>query len=260
MEKIVESEIIFRDPEGFRFLPFDNTYEPNDGGKIGWFVPAIYNINQYKDENGNTDIVKAIEHYNRRREKARNARDKSALALEMMNFPLVPSEMFLNTGLNMFPVADLKAQLAYVVNNPSKYKYLNQTGKLLINPTTKKVEFKEDNSLEVISRFPLKDNKGMPGAVEIREHPKMTESGKIIFGRYIQGTDTYDDDESETNSFGSSWVLDTFTDRIVCEFFGRPSSNEFYEITRRMNMYYNSIHNYENNKKDYLLIIDIRIL
>ncbi|MFT7118786.1 MAG: hypothetical protein ACI9LF_001168 [Flavobacteriales bacterium] len=249
MEKIVESEIIFRDPEGFRFLTFDNTYEPNDGGKIGWFVPAIYNINDYKDENGNTNVVKAIEHYNKRREKARNARDKSALALEMMNYPLVPSEMFLNTGLNIFPVADLKMQLSYVVNNPNKYRNLNQVGRLSINPDTKKIDFKEDSTLEEITRFPLKDNKGMPGAVVIREHPKSNEKDLIITGRYLQGTDTYDDDESETNSFGSSWILDTFTDRLVCEFFGRPSTNEFYEITRRMNIYYNAVHNYENNKK-----------
>lgn len=249
MEKIVESEIIFRDPEGFRFLPFENKYEPTDGGKIGWFVPAVYNANEYKDENGNTNLPKAIKHYNKRREKARGARDKSALALEMMNFPLVPSEMFLNTGLNIFPVADLKMQLSHVINNPNRYRNINQVGRLIINPENKKVEFREDHELQEITEFPLKTNKGMEGAVVIREHPKTDKEGNIITGRYLQGTDTYDDDESETNSFGSTFVLDTFTDRIVCEFFGRPSTNEFYETVRRINLYYNSMHNYENNKK-----------
>jgi hypothetical protein len=249
MEKIVESEIIFRDPEGFRFLPFHNKYEPTDGGKIGWFVPAIYNMNDTKDANGNTNIVKSIDHYNKRREEARGARDKSALAIEMMNYPLVPSEMFLNTGMNPFPVADLKMQLAHVINNPNKYRNINMVGRFAIDPESKKVVFKDDSEVSEITEFPLKTNKGMYGAVVIREHPRLGENGKSIYGRYIQGTDTYDDDESETNSFGSTFVIDTFTDRIVCEFFGRPSSNEFYETCRRMNLYYNTLHNYENNKK-----------
>lgn len=255
IEKIVESEIIFRDPEGFRFLPFENTYEPSDGSRIGWFVPAIYNVNSLKDENGNTDIQKAIDYYNERRDEKKRSKDRSALALEMMNYPLVPSEMFLNAGNNIFPISDLKAQLSYVVNNPSKYENLNQVGKMMMDPDTKKPVFKRLTQVDVeegwgeIKRFPLSDNKGKPGAVVIREHPVTDSSGNIPYGRYLQGTDTYDDDESTTNSFGSTFILDTFTNRIVAEYFGRVSTNEFYETCRRLNIYYNTIHNYENNKK-----------
>lgn len=63
------------------------------------------------------------------------------------------------------------------------------------------------------------------------------------------GTDTYDDDESSTNSLGSTFVLDLFTDKIVAEYTGRRGTKEFYEITRKLSIFYSARHNYENNKK-----------
>jgi len=51
-------------------------------------------------------------------------------------------------------------------------------------------------------------------------------------------------------SLGSVWVLDLWTDSIVAEYTGRPmTAEEFYEICRRMCLFYNGRMNYENNKK-----------
>ena len=62
--------------------------------------------------------------------------------------------------------------------------------------------------------------------------------------------DPYDDDHSTTNSLGSIFILDRFTDRIVAEYTGRPNTaNEFYEVCLRLAKYYNAIINYENDKK-----------
>lgn len=62
--------------------------------------------------------------------------------------------------------------------------------------------------------------------------------------------DPYDDDESNTMSLGSVFVLDLWTDKIVAEYTGRPLfADDFYEICRRMCLYYNGRMNYENNKK-----------
>jgi len=45
-------------------------------------------------------------------------------------------------------------------------------------------------------------------------------------------------------------VLDLWTDMIVAEYTGRPQfADEFYEIARRMCIFYNGKMNYENNKK-----------
>lgn len=62
--------------------------------------------------------------------------------------------------------------------------------------------------------------------------------------------DPYDDDTSNTMSLGSIFILDLFTDKIVAEYTGRPLfADDFYEICRRMCLYYNARMNYENNKK-----------
>ena len=51
-------------------------------------------------------------------------------------------------------------------------------------------------------------------------------------------------------SLGSVFVLDLWTDKIVAEYTGRPLfAEDFYEVCRRLCLYYNGRMNYENNKK-----------
>lgn len=246
VEKIQESEIIFRNPEGFDVLPFEDVYEGT--GKIGWFVPSIYAMNQFKDQNGNTDYEAAMAQKEKDRAKARKAKDKSALALEMMNYPLVPSEMFLNAKGSMFPTAEIKAHLANVVAKPHEYENAHYHGELTWQSDgTLKWEAGNPNAVE--KQYPIDNNKNRLGCIEIMEMPKKDATGQVFTNRYLQGTDTYDDDESNTTSLGSTFILDSWTDRIVAEYTGRRGTKEFYEITRKLNIYYKAIHNYEQNKK-----------
>ena len=100
-----------------------------------------------------------------------------------------------------------------------------------------------------IRSFPHDDNK-MDGAIEFYEQPVKGDDGKPMPGRYIAGLDPYDDDASHTTSLGSLFVLDLMTDRIVCEYTGRPKfADEMYEIVRRVCLWYDARLNYENNKK-----------
>lgn len=62
--------------------------------------------------------------------------------------------------------------------------------------------------------------------------------------------DPYDDDVSDTMSLGAIYVLDLFTDELVCEYVGRPMfAEDFYETVRRILLMYNAELLYENNKK-----------
>lgn len=71
--------------------------------------------------------------------------------------------------------------------------------------------------------------------------------------------DPYDDDDSSTDSLGSIFIMNTLTDRIVAEYTGRPqTAREFYEICRKLLIYYNAIANYENNKKGLFAYFDIK--
>lgn len=246
VEKIQETETIFRNPTGFDFLEFDDDVEGS--GKTCWFVSSIYAMNQYKDANGNTNVEAALAHKERDREKARLAKDPSALALEMMNYPLKPSEMFLNAKGAMFPLAELKSQLAELTGNPHKYENAHYFGELVFK-TNGQLVWESGSIANLERQFPINDNKGREGVIQIIEMPKKDSSGNVITNRYIQGTDTYDDDESKTNSLGSTFIMDSWTDRIVAEYTGRRSTTDFYEITRRLNLFYSTIHNYEQNKK-----------
>lgn len=62
--------------------------------------------------------------------------------------------------------------------------------------------------------------------------------------------DPYDDDQSNTMSLGSIFVLDLWKDELVAEYTGRPLyADDFFEICRRMCLFYNGRLNYEYNKK-----------
>ena len=246
VEKIIESELIFRDPKGFSMLEFNDIWEGN--GKIGWFVPAYYMDGNYKDSNGNTNLTAAIEVYEKRRKEKKKSKSSSAIDLEMMNYPLKPSEMFINKLGNRFPIADLKQQLVEVQSNKKDYADKHWYGELML--TTKgEVKFKPVESSNVVHDYPVLDNKNKPGCIEIFEMPKRNSENIIFPNRYYLGTDTYDDDDSNTNSLGCILVMDSWTKRIVAEYTGRRGTKEFYEITRKLTLFYNGINNYENNKK-----------
>ena len=69
--------------------------------------------------------------------------------------------------------------------------------------------------------------------------------------------DPVDDDYSGTTSLTSIFIYDLYTDRIVAEFTGRPKfANDFYEICRRMLIFYHATLNYENNRKGLFTYFD----
>lgn len=107
------------------------------------------------------------------------------------------------------------------------------------------VEYKP-TSAQPIRDFPHKDNK-IEGAIEIFQMPEIDKNtNKPYNDRYILGADPYDDDESNTISLGSIFVLDLWTGRIVAEYTGRPSfADDYYEICRKLCLFYNGRLNYE---------------
>lgn len=247
VDKIKESEIIFRDPGAYNFLEFEDEWEGSTN-PIGFFIPAYYANNEFKDDNGNTDVEAAIAFYNKRREEKKKARTTSALDMEMMNYPIKPSEMFLNAKNNIFPVSDLKEQRNEIVSKPHKYENLSFIGEL-IQTSTGEIVWKNGERNNLVLEWPIKNNKNKEGTIQIWEMPYREGDTHVVPNRYICGTDTYDDDESSTTSLGSILVMDTLTDRIVAEYTGRPSTEEFYETGRRLTIFFNAENNYEQNKK-----------
>ena len=241
-------EIMYH-PEGYNMYALPNVFDKNNQGKkyFVFFFPGYINRKGCYNEDGVSDVIQALIEIlmNRYRVKY-NSSDPNTLIKTIAEVPITPAEAIIKTGVNMFPVTDLTERLGQLDANPREYDDV-YVGDLIIN-NNKEVEFKLTSN-QPIRDFPHKDNK-IEGAIEIYKLPEKDKSRKVFDNRYILGCDPYDDDESNTMSLGSVYVLDLWTDKIVAEYTGRPLfAEDFYEICRKLCLFYNGRMNYENNKK-----------
>ena len=240
---------IMYNPKGYNMYALPNVYDKNNQGKryFVFFFPGYINRKGCYNRDGVSDVVQALIEIlmNRYRVKY-NSTDPNTVIKTIAEVPITPAEAIVKTGVNMFPVTDLTERLGQLDANPREYDDV-YVGDLTIN-NSKEVEFKPTSD-QPIREFPHKDNK-IEGAIEIYKLPEKDRSGKVFDNRYILGCDPYDDDESNTMSLGSVYVLDLWTDKIVAEYTGRPLfADDFYEICRKLCLFYNGRMNYENNKK-----------
>ena len=240
---------IMYNPKGYRMYALPNVFDKNNQGRPNFvfFFPGYVNRKGCYNEDGVSDVIKAlIEILMNRYTKKYNSSDPNTIIKVIAEVPITPAEAIVKTGVNMFPVVDLTERLQQLDSNPREFDDV-YTGELVMN-TRGEVEFRPGG--QPIREFPHKDNK-IEGAVELLQLPEIDKStGKPFNSRYILGCDPYDDDASNTMSLGSVFVLDLWTDKIVAEYTGRPMfAEDFYEICRRLCLYYNGRMNYENNKK-----------
>ena len=241
---------IMYNPKGYNMYALPNVFDKFNQGRpyFVFFFPGYINRKGCYNHDGVSDVIKALIEIllNRYRVKY-NSTDPNTIIKTIAEVPITPAEAIVKTGVNMFPVADLTERLGQLDSNPREYDDV-YTGDLTLN-NSGIVEFKPTSAMP-IREFPHKDNK-IEGAFEIFQMPEIDKrTGKAYNARYILGCDPYDDDESNTMSLGSVWVLDLWTDKIVAEYTGRPPfADDFFEKVRRLCLFYNGRMNYENNKK-----------
>ena len=241
---------IMYNPLGYNMYALPNIYDKNNQGKrhFVYFFPGYLNRKGCYNEDGVSDITAALIEIlmNRYRVKY-NSSDPNTIIKTIAEVPITPAEAIVKTGVNMFPVTDLTERIGQLDSNPREYDDV-YTGTLVIGGDGE-IKFKPTDA-KPIRDFPHKDNK-IEGAIEIFEMPVINKKiNKPYQGRYILGADPYDDDSSETMSLGSIFVLDLWTDRLVAEYTGRPMfADDYYEICRKLCLFYNGRLNYESNKK-----------
>lgn len=241
---------IMYNPRGYNMYALPNVFDKYNQGKpyFVFFFPGYVNRKGCYNEDGVSDIIKALIEIlmNRYRVKY-NSTDPNTIIRTIAEVPITPAEAIVKTGVNMFPVADLTERIGQLDSNPTEYNDV-YVGDLVFGKDGQ-VEYKP-TSAQPIRDFPHKDNK-IEGAIEIFQMPEIDKNtNKPYNDRYILGADPYDDDESNTMSLGSIFVLDLWTDRIVAEYTGRPSfADDYYEICRKLCLFYNGRLNYEYNKK-----------
>ena len=242
---------IMYNPEGYGVYGVDNVYDKEGFGKrrFTFFFPEYFNRVGCYDSNGNSDVTKALYEIITERIRVKyNSSDIRTILKTISDRPIVPQEAIMRVRGNFFPITDINNRIAQLDANPSEYDDV-YVGKIIFN-SENRPEF-QPTSDTPIRDFPLK-NESTKGAVEIFKLPEKDSSGNVFSNRYIAGLDPIDDDSSDDSSHSlmSLFVLDLWTDSIVCEYTERTSfADDGYEMIRRILLFYNARCLYENNKK-----------
>lgn len=233
---------VFYNPDTWDMLEFEDIYE--NKGKMGFFVPKYYTINDFKDENGNTDLVKSKIHLELKFNKVLNSKDTVAINGFMLNSPLVPSHAFLTNEGSVYPTALIKEQIAKL---ESLEEYKNCGTKGFLEETSNGVIFNVNHKLKEVN-YPVRQNESIEGCLVIYEEPNSSQDSNL---KYIAGTDPYIHD-GKGQSLGSTFIykrnsLEDIGDILVAEYTGRPKTvKEYNEQTRLLCKYYNASLLYEN--------------
>lgn len=240
---------IMYNPVGYKTYGLKNVYDKEGQGRptFTYFFPAYINRSDCYDEQGNSDVTKALlEILVNRYNVKYNSTDINTITKCIAEIPITPQEAILRTRGNIFPVADLTQRLAEIDNDPHTFDdvYVGD----LTQEKDGTVSFKLTGD-QPIRDFPLKDNK-VSGALEIFKMPEKDAQGKVFSQRYIIGHDPVDNDEADTMSLSSTFVLDLWTDTIVAEYTGRHQfADDNFEMLRKLCIFYNAKCLYESNVK-----------
>lgn len=251
---------IFTNPAKYNMLEFED--DENPALKVGYFSTAARgregycmnpNSKWYRepmvDENGNSNMEAAIDDIMYLREKSKGGLDYKALHGTITQFPLTWREGFLRDKTAIFASIEM-------------LDWLSKLETTSLRDDKKKVElyFGEDNKVKAKLKPDLEDIIDYPLTRGTPDKP-VNKTGCVViwvdpvqdspYGRYIAGCDPYDQDKADsTESLGSIFVFDRLANQFVAEFTGRPEkADDFYEICRRLCMYYNAKCLYENQLK-----------
>ena len=244
------SEKLFYSPGAYNIYGIPNVFDKNTDGSTlcGFFWGAYVNRNEcYDEDTGEPDVIKSlVEILLDRHQVKYNSTDPNAITQKKAEEPITPQEAVMRTDGTVFPVADIKEYLESISVKRESFLAEHYVGDLIYN-NEGKVEWKPNSDIYPLRSYSMADG-NKHGALEIFEMPRKNGNGEIPRGRYIFGCDPIDADAG--TSLFSFFCLDTFTDRIVCEYSGRPRlAVEAYEILLKAAIFYNGEINYEKNLK-----------
>lgn len=234
-------------PEAYNILSVENVYDRPKQGKptFGYFFPSYINRAGCYNKDGVSDVVKALIEILMQRHEAKYSADPKSVLRVIAEDPITPAEAIIKVKAAFFPVTALTERLQQLDTGVHSFDDV-YIGKLVMNKSGK-VEFKPTSD-EPIRKYGVKND--TPGAIEIFELPEKDRSGKVPNTRYIIGHDPVDNDQAESSSLSSTFVLDLWTDKIVAEYTGRQAfAEDNFEIVRLLCLFYNTKCLYESNKK-----------
>lgn len=234
-------------PESYNIQSVPNVYDKKGSGKdtFGFFFPAYINRAGCYNKDGISDVIKALLQVLMARYKAKYGADPTSVLRVIAEDPITPAEAIIKVKDAYFPVASLQERADTLDKNPSLYDdiYVGE----LYTTGTGEIEFRPTDDIP-IRTYPVDND--TKGALEIYSMPKKDREGKVFNDRYIIGVDPYDNDQAESHSLYSIFVLDTFVDDLVAEYTGRTNfADEAHDMVLKLCIFYNAKALYESNKK-----------
>lgn len=241
------AKTLLYNPDGYNILAIENVYDRPKQGKptFGFFFPSYVNRAGCYNKDGVSDVTKALIEILLARHKAKYSADPKSVLRVIAEDPITPAEAIIKVKAAYFPTVALTERLAQLDSDPHAFDDI-YIGNLALT-SGGKVEFRIGNDVP-IRKYGV-DNSTV-GALEIFEMPEKQANGENFNLRYIIGHDPVDNDQAQSSSLSSTFVLDLFTDRIVAEYTGRQAfAEDNYEIVRLLCLFYNAKCMYESNKK-----------
>lgn len=234
-------------PESYNIQSVPNVYDKKGSGKdvFGFFFPAYINRAGCYNKDGISDVIKALLQVLMARYKAKYGADPTSVLRVIAEDPITPAEAIIKVKDAYFPVASLQERADTLDKNPSLYDdiYIGE----LYTTGTGEIEFRPTDDIP-IRTYPVDND--TKGALEIYSMPKKDREGKVFNDRYIIGVDPYDNDQAESHSLYSIFVLDTFVDNLAAEYTGRTNfADEAHDMVLKLCIFYNAKALYESNKK-----------
>lgn len=232
------AKTLLYNPTGYNIMAIKNVYDkPRQGNpEFGYFFPAYVNRKGCYNKDGVSDVVQALVQILIARHKAKYSANPNSVLRIIAEMPVTPAEAIVKVKNAYFPVATL-SERKHQLDMDSKAFDDVYVGNLVLN-NKGEVVFKPSEDTPIRSYGV--DN-STRGALEIFEMPQKDSSGMIPQNRYIIGHDPVDNDQAESSSLSSTFVLDMFTDRIVAEYTGRQTyADDNYEIVRLLCLFYNA--------------------
>ena len=241
------AKTLLYNPEGYNILANPNVYDKEKQGKstFGYFFPAYLNRAGCYNKDGISDVVKALIEIFNFRYKLKYSSEPKSLLRAIAEDPITPAEAIIKVKAAYFPVQALTERALELDSDPNAYSDI-YIGALSLKDG--EVKFTPTNDIP-IRKWGVEND--TPGALEIFEMPqKNPNTNKVPNTRYIIGHDPVDNDQAESSSLSSTFVLDLWTDKIVAEFTGRKQfADDNFEIVRLLCLFYNAKCLFESNKK-----------
>lgn len=233
--------------KSYNIQSLPNVYDKkNQGNKtFGYFFPAYVNRAGCYNEDGVSDVIKALLQILMARYKAKYSSDPKTVLRVIAEDPITPAEAIIKVKAAYFPITALTERLSQIDTDPN---ILNNSYVGSLTMTSSGEVKYVPTSDEPIRKYGVSNN--TRGAIEIFQMPEKNREGTVYRDRYIIGHDPVDNDQAESSSLSSTFVLDLFTDTIVAEYTGRHDySEDNYEVCRLLCLFYNAKCLYESNKK-----------